>query len=1077
MSLPSSWREIGQRLALLPALLTLLAVAAAGQTTGATITGTVTDPSGASVPGAAVTARNTGTGAQRTTATDTKGFFSLPNLQPGSYEISYAANGFVKQVRSDLTLTVGQQLVLNAALKVGSNTQTVEVTGAPPAIQLATSTISHTVESQTIRELPLNGRSWTDLATLQPGVANPEDQPPFNGGRGQRGFGNQISITGRRPQDNNYRIDGFSVMDYMNGGPGNVEGGALGVDAVQEFSVLTGTYPAEYGMATGGVINAITRSGTNQFHGSAYEFLRNSALDAANYFDDFNQQPKTPLHRNQFGGSAGGPIIKGHTFVFGDYEAIRETQSLTQSDVVPTAAARTGALVAGAVTPDPYAVKFMNAFYPLPLPNSVIKGDSGIFAFPGSQINNENFFTGRVDQTFSNHDTLSGTLEWDKNSLNSPDEFNNKRSNFGVTRELYGLQETHIFSPNVINSARVGLYRTPAQVGVTSGVTPQASDPSFGSVPNRFAPDVKISGLTEFTGGTGAPSFYNFHYNTIQFYDDLFDTVGSHGLKFGFSYERIRDNLTAATDGNGVFNFGSLAAFLTNNPKSYTALRGGGVITGRSVRQSVVGGYAQDDWRFSPTLTINAGLRYEYATIPTETHGDLSILPSLSAPLDRCAKVIAGFCDPTPGPYFLSNPTKWDLEPRFGLAWDPTGKGTTAIRAGFGMYDTLPLPYLFNLEYVFTAPYFQLGVNTAPPAGSFTNSTNPNSAYNTIAANNKTLRQAYQDSNPKRSYVMQYTLNVQHQFSNTVALTLAYIGSGGVHEPFRTEEANGVVPANPSVLVWPASGGVKVNPNWGVIRGLMWEGKSNFNALEAQLNKRMGSGLQMGLSYTWSHAIDDGTSAVAGDTFANSIPGLFWFNLNADRGNSDLNVGQTLIYNALWQAPKGTSLPAAARFVLGNWQLGGIVRAASGVPFTVTLGSGGDPLNQQSAHSWDVPNLTPGCNPVHGGVFYLNLSCFTTPSPLNTVRGDVARNGITGPSQYTVDFSLVKNFAAKMISEGSVLQFRVGAFNLLNHPNFSPPVDNTDVFDEKGNPINTGGLIDSTSIPNRQIQLALKLTW
>ncbi|TAN21247.1 MAG: TonB-dependent receptor [Acidobacteria bacterium] len=1057
----------------------------AAQGVGATLSGNVTDPSGASIPGAVVTAKNEGTGATRTVNSDAHGFYNLANLQPGEYDVTYSATGFVKQVRPRLTLTVGEQLAINAKLVLGSTSQVVQVTGEAPAVQVASSTVSQTINSQTIQQLPLNGRSWTDLATLEPGVSNPQMQPPFNGGRGQRGFGSQISISGRRPQDNDYRIDGISVEDYMNGGPGNVEGGALGVDAVQEFSVLTGTYPAEYGDSSGGVINAITRSGTNSFHGSLYEYIRNSSLDAANYFDCWGAGSgctKPPLNRNQFGGSAGGPIQKNKTFIFGDYEAIREVQSLSAVDVVPSAAARAGNLSTGTVTPDAYAQKFMNTFFPQP--NGAVTGDTGIYSFAGRQINNENFFTGRLDHHFSANDILSGTLEYDKNNLNSPDEFNQKRANYGVQHELYALQETHIFDPNLMNSMRLGIYRTPAQVGVTTPVTAAAGDTKdWDSVPGHAAPDVKIGGLTEFTGGVGAPSFYDFHYTTIQFYDDISQTAGDHSLKYGFEAQRIRDNLTAATDGNGVYSYGSLSSFLTNAaPHNYTALLGGGVITGRSVRQSVLGAYVQDDWRLRSNLTVNMGLRYEYASIPTETHGDLAILPTLSAAQDRCGRYVPGACNPNlTGGYYLSNPTKYDFEPRFGVSWDPTGHGTTAIRSGFGMYDILPLPYMFNLEYVFTAPYFQEGVTNAPPAGSFTNSANPSDAYYSIASSTKTLRNAFMDQYPKRSYVMQYDLNIEHQFTPSMSLMVGYVGDGGVHEPFRSEEVNGVVPTNPNVLVWPTNttNNDRVNPNWGVIRGLMFEGKSNYNALETQLNRRMSHGVQMTATYTWSHAIDDGTDTVAGDTNANAIPGLFWFNLHADRGTSDLNVGQTFMYNVLWQLPNGNSLPSVAKAVVGGWQVGSILHMSSGAPFTLTIS--GDRLGQFASHPWDVPNVNlsaPGCGGslYQAGPYYINPACFSVPSPAN-VRGDTARNGFTGPNDYDLDLSLVKNIPVHVINESSNLELRIAAFNILNHPNFNPPVDNTDMFDAKGNALSSGGLIDSTWGTSRQMQLALKLTW
>src|ERR1700732_1973985 len=297
------------------------------QVTGATLSGTVTDQSGAVVPKAEISIKNIATGVTRAVSTDPAGFYSAPNLLPGNYEITTVAPGFSSAVRTGITVTVGAQQVLNLTLQVGQVTEKVQVTGEAPTVQLATSSISAVVDSTTVRELPLNGRSWTDLATLQPGVL--AIQTPLASdtqGRGNRGFGNQITVAGGRPQQNNYRLDGVSINDYSNGGPGSVMGGNLGVDAIQEFSVLTSNYSAEYGRNSGGGVNAITRSGTNQFHGSVYEFLRNSALDARNFFD---QAVIPPFKRNQFGGSAGGPIIKDRTFIFGDYEGIRQGKGIT----------------------------------------------------------------------------------------------------------------------------------------------------------------------------------------------------------------------------------------------------------------------------------------------------------------------------------------------------------------------------------------------------------------------------------------------------------------------------------------------------------------------------------------------------------------------------------------------------------------------------------------------------------------------------------------------------------------------------------------------------------------------------
>src|SRR5437016_782866 len=344
------------------------------QVAGGTITGTVVDSSGRVIPNAGVSITNTATGINRSVTTNEDGLYIAPNLLPASYELTFTAPGFRTDVRTGIELTVGATVTLNTTMQVGGTKETVQVQTEPPDVQLNTSDISAVVNATTVRELPLNGRSWTDLAALQPGVDTIHTQPDFSAGtdRGNRGFGQQLTISGARPQQNNYRLDGVSVNDYANGSPGSVLGGSLGVDAIQEFSVLTSNYSAEYGKTSGGVVNAITRSGTNQIHGSAYEFLRNSALDARNFFDAGGVPP---FKRNQFGGSAGGPIQKDRTFVFGDYEAVRQSKGVSVLDIVPSAAARAGNLCSVPSTPtacspntvavDASAQKYL-PLYPLP---------------------------------------------------------------------------------------------------------------------------------------------------------------------------------------------------------------------------------------------------------------------------------------------------------------------------------------------------------------------------------------------------------------------------------------------------------------------------------------------------------------------------------------------------------------------------------------------------------------------------------------------------------------------------------------------------------------------------------------
>src|SRR3984893_1130119 len=400
----------------------LVSVPTGAQVAGGTVSGTIVDSSGGIIPGARISVKNVATGVTRTVSTNSDGFYTAPNLLPGTYDVSFVAQGFKTEVRSGITLTVGAAQVLNLTMEIGTTTETVQVTTEASAVELASSDIGAVVSANTVRGLPLNGRSRTDLATLQPGVDTIYTQPSFASGsdRGNRGFGQQLTISGARPQQNNYRLDGISLNDYANGGPGSVLGGNLGVDAIREFSVLTSNYSAEYGKTSGGVVNAITRSGTGSFHGSAYEFLRNSALDARNFFDG----PQIPsFKRNQFGGSIGGPIIKERTFFFFDYEGIRQSKGITAVTTVPTVDARNGMIHDKDGNPitvaiDPNIQKAL-AFYHLPNGPVTDNPDIAQYRFSGQQVVNENFYTTRLDHKISEKDSVSGTYLIDKTPYTS----------------------------------------------------------------------------------------------------------------------------------------------------------------------------------------------------------------------------------------------------------------------------------------------------------------------------------------------------------------------------------------------------------------------------------------------------------------------------------------------------------------------------------------------------------------------------------------------------------------------------------------------------------------------------------
>ena len=640
------------------------------------------DSSGRAIAGAQVVVKNSETAIVRSVNANNDGIYTAPNLVPGTYEISASKEGFETVLRSGVFVTVGCEQIIDFKLNLGEVRTKIEVSGTPPAIQLASSTLEATENSTTVRELPLNGRDWTTLALLQPGVTGVDQYPlGLNNQRANRGLGMQLSIGGTRPQGNNYRLDGISINDYSNGGPGSVLGVLLGVEAVQEFSVVTNSAPASYGRTSGGVINSITRSGTNELHGSVYEFLRNSALDARNFFDATQSPP--PFRRNQFGADAGGPIIKSKLFLFGDYEGIRQLLSTTTVDIVPSAAARTGHLTSGTVSVDPRVEPYL-ALYPLP--NGPVEGDTGNFTLSTPQNTNEDFFTSRADLTIGKSDSLFGTYMFDDGKTEGPDSFDNNIIETLSRRQAAVLEETHLFGAQMANTARLGFSRVVSQAPKSlKAINPVAADTSLGFLPGQPVGVITNSELSSFPGGLGAVGEFDFHYNSYQFYDDAFATLGTHSLKFGFAFENIRDNELGKTSPLGDFVFGSLSAFLQDQPTSFNAPIGSG-ITPRALRQSIYAGYVMDDWRARPNLTVNLGLRYEAATVPSEVQGKLSNLPSLTS------------TTPHLGNPFFSNPTKLDFEPRVGFAWDPLGNGKTSVRTGFGVFDNLPLPYLFGVD-------------------------------------------------------------------------------------------------------------------------------------------------------------------------------------------------------------------------------------------------------------------------------------------------------------------------------------------------------------------------------------------
>jgi hypothetical protein len=1142
--------------------ISLIAISAVSQgraqVAGATLSGTITDPSGAAIVGARVSIKNRATGVLRDAVTDSTGYYSAPNLLPGNYDVAVTAPGFSSTMESDVTLTVGAQQVLNIPLKLGAANETIQVEGLAPQVQLGSSTLSVEVEGNTVRELPLNGRDWASLAQLQPGVASVRAHP--QGTQASRGLGMQMTISGNRPTQNSFRLDGALVNDYSNAGPGSVLGQNLGVDAIQEFSVLTSNYSAEYGFTSGGVVNALTRSGTNSFHGSAFDFLRNDKLDAANFFNNANGLHKSPLKQNQFGASAGWRILRDRLFLFGDYEGVRQSKGLAQQQFTISQAVRTGRvtnLSTGAITTvpiDPVIQKFLPLY---PVANGPGNGTGenanvGQYNWTAVQNTTENFLTFRADEKFSARDSAFVTFSRDPSYYLNPIAFDEAKSRTSAYRQLVVVEETHLISPTFANTVRVALNRTN---GITNHfddpsqtINPAANDPALamfqGSTYYR-APAVNLSGtgITMMPGGLHALTQQDIWSQIFQAYDDAFLTRGNHGLKFGFSYLPLQNNIVAingingnatftsslatpevraaCTQSNGAINAscGSLVNFLTNQPRTAAPPADLAKSNKHYLRDQVIGAYIQDDWRMRPNLTFNLGLRYEAAAKPSEKNGEVGYLRSLYGPPTDLVNY-----------FYTRNPTTKNFEPRIGFAWDPFRNGKTAVRGSWGVFDVLPLPYILQLYAATTAPFITSMGTVGPP-----NTASPSAglwpyAVPSLAVNSSPQSRiwGYVDPTIKRNYVYQYNFNIQRQLSSSMTLNVGYTGSHGIHNPFLDEGANSVLPVNIGKPIagvgyyWPipytlGSGGAGnaalLNPSLGVIRSIMWQSRSYYNALQVRLDKRVSHGFQVEGSFTWSRSIDDTSGSAAADTFTNEWNAPPWYDLRLNRGLSGFNVGRNLVVNGLWNAPKPNRLGVLGNRVLGGWQLGIIGSVADGIPVTPSMGMDGSDLLGEIIPTINPPQFLPGpgCTSAKSIVnagnpnAYLNPNCLglvpqTTantpycdvaraarlgvPGTCPNIRGDLGRNSVIGPGLVNVDFSTVKNNYVPRISETFNIQFRAEFFNVLNRANFAPPAlaanqggGPLEIISSVGQPVPGFGLITSTQTPARQIQFALRLIW
>jgi hypothetical protein len=1046
------------------------------QTTFASVWGTVHDSSGAPIVDATVTVTNSATQVSRNTWTDEDGSWTIFDLPPSRYEITIAASGFAAQRRTDVELTVDAEAVVDFSLNPSTVRSSVDVHAEIAGIDVESTALSEIEDARDVRELPLNGRDWTQLALLEPGVSAIRTQDALNGStsnRGSRGFGSEVTIGGARPAQNNYFLDGISENDYTNGVPGGALGLALGVDAIEEFSVLTNNYSAAFGETSGGVINALSRSGTSALHGNLYEFFRNDELDARNFFD----RQKPPLRRNQFGVDVGGPIQKEKTFFFLNYEGFRQALESTSIAIVPSAAARAGNLAEGKITVSQAIAPYM-ALWPFPNGPLLGNGDTGEYIFTAGSPATEDTGLARLDHYFSAADSMAISWSTDKSGTSTPDALNSVIAVNNLWRNTISLNSVHVLSPQLVNAFRFGVNRVTAHaLDTTPGNNPAASDPSLGILPGRNAPALTVPGLTAFTGGNGGLAASNFWFTNFQAYDDVSSVKGKHSIEFGLDFIRYRYNTQVAADPNGAYTFASLTAFLTNSKVTnfFADLDYEGGQTApseigfpeRGFRQNVAGTFVQDTWHCNPDLTLNLGMRYEMASVPNEVNGLQSNLRNIYT------------TDLYVGQPLFRNPTRYNFEPRVGFAWTPSRNKNFSIRAAFGIFDVLPLIYEVAMLEAYSGPFSSLVTLTNPPSGSF-----PLGGYEKILESNGAslpVREPSIEYKPPRNYVMQWNASIERILAPNLVLSVAYAGSRGVHMFSLVNDVDIVLPTlSPAGYLFPTpvGSGTRLNPEVGSIRQLTWGDGSNYNSLQTHLEQQFRHGLELRGAFTWQKSIDGYSSGIFPAQFQNSVGSLF-INRHLNRGVSDFDVGRVAVIDGLWQLPKTSAALPVLKALVNGWQVRGILTATDGMPFTPLIS--GDAAGENSSGSYDVPNrvVGPSCthltnpgDPSH----YINLACYSFPVPANLL-GNAGRNSLVGPGLVELDCAVVRNFNVGFISDAAKLEFRAEAFNLANRPNFEPPLANNALYNSKGVPLASAGIITSTATTSRQIQLALRLSW
>jgi hypothetical protein len=1032
------------------------------QVVGGSISGTVRDTTGAVLEGASVTVRQIETGATRTLTTNDDGRFYAPSVPVGDYVVSVKLDGFANALRSGISLTVAQSLELNLVLGLESVQQQVQVDSAPETVNATTQQVSGLIDERQVKELPLNGRSYDELLTLNPATVNYTGQRSGGIGTSNSSVGNMFAISGRRPQDNLFLLNGieYTGASLINVTPGGTSGQLLGVDAVREFNVVTDTYGATYGKRDGAQVSIVTTSGTNQLHGTAFEFIRNSALDARNYFD-VGSIPE--FQRNQFGGSIGGPIRSNKLFLFGNYEGFRQHWGLSAVTLVPDNQARQGYLP-NAAGVEQYigvneAVKPLLALWPVQNGPELGGGIAEAFSHPNQQIK-EDFGTSRFDANLSGKDLLFAVYTVDDSSANTPSQNPLSLVNESLREQVASVQEQHVFSPALLNTARVGYSRA------SYYFTGYSSENLPGWVTGKPIGAIVISGSTASNGasaitqaGTNVGSNNAAARNLVTLDDHVYWSHGRNQVEAGLWFQRIQSNDMLAQNQYGQASFSTLQSFLQGTVKTFTVVPSPTELGWRSFQ---LAGFVEDTIKITPRLELRAGFRSESTNGWNEAQGRASNYLVTEGVLQTQPRI--------GGSALTKNNAIFLPEPRVGFAWDVWGNGKTAVRGGFGLYHGLLDTLDYRLDQ--TAPFntsesikniavskLSFTPGTQPPAGTLVSPSNVQPDIATPA-------------------VLTWSLRVEQQIAPRTSLTVGYIGSHSYHQ-ILSEDMNEPVPTYlPDGTVLYPNGALNANPSLANSTSWVSQGVGLYNSLIVDVRRSFGNGFQFRGNYTYAKNLDDGSAwntSVSGNT-----PAFVEFPLNPklDWGPAATDVRHLASLNGSYELPFGphrhflghSSTPV--NIVAAGWTASTIFNVQTGFPFSPQLGY--NPTGNGDTRNPVRPNWNPE---FHGNLYphtpnqYFNPAAFLPPA--TGTYGNVARDSLTGPGLSELDFSATKS---AHFTERFGLQFRAEFFNILNHTNFLTP--NEVVYTSATSGVSpTAGLVTATSSTARQIQFGAKLVF